>query len=425
MFLLLACVDYGVTPPPPDEIPALEVRPQAVEDGACPDTPVYIDLVSTGGGTLTVRDLDIVGSEWTLDPVDLPLRIAPGDVATIAARGVGTADLQVTSDAEDAITVTTLSIVTNEPPSARFVAPTDETSVPVDEDLELIAFVGDDDDAIADLTVTFADENGALLATVVPDEAGRVTYMWPAAERLPGPQTATVAATDACGAVGDGLAWFCQDGPYVVHPIVEEAWHYEGGAFIEREVITLTADATDSVATAMDLATVFDGDDVELSLEVQLDAGGEGLSVILLDADLREGYVGGDGCGLGFGAGLPCTSGPALPGWALAIDTHADAGDCLDTPHLAFYEHGDLTTPGPCVATPGIDDGAWHTLHLRIQGGTLRVELDGVEVIDDPVAIDFFLGVLGFGASTTDLPNAHRVRSVEAIDYTCYMGHEN
>lgn len=425
MFLLLACVDYGVTPPPPDEIPAIEVRPQAVEDGACPDTPVYVDLVSTGQGTLTVRDLTIVGSEWTLDPVDLPLRIAPGDVATIAARGVGTAELQVTSDAADPITVMPLTIVGNAQPSARFVAPTDETSVPVDADLELIAFVGDDDDAIAELAVSFASDDGTVLATVIPDEAGRVTYTWPAAERLPGPQTATVSAVDACGAVGDGLAWFCQDGPYVVHPIVEEAWHYEGSAFIDREVITLTADATDSVATAMDLATVFDGDDVELSLEVKLDAGGEGLAVILLDADRREGYIGGDGCGLGFGAGLPCASGPALPGWALAIDTHTDAGDCLDTPHLAFYEDGDLTTPGPCVATPGIDDGAWHTLHVRIQGDTLRVTLDGTEVLDEPVALDFFLGVLGFGASTTDLPNTHQVRSVEAIDYTCYMGHEN
>jgi hypothetical protein len=425
MFLLLACVDYGVTPPPPQRDPGLEVRPAAVEDGACPDTPIYVDLASTGDTTLTVREIRIVGSEWTLDPVDLPLRIEPEHVVTIAARGVGTAELQVTSDAADAITVTPLTIVANELPSGRFVAPTDETSVPLDEDLELVAFVGDDDDAIADLSIAFASNLTGTLATVIPDASGRVTYLWPAAERLPGPQTATITVTDPCGGVGDGLAWFCQDGPYVVHPIVEEAWHYEGNAYIEREVITLTADATNTVATALDLATVFDGDDVELSLEVQLDAGGEGLSVLLLDADLREGYVGGDGCGLGFGAGLPCTTGPALPGWALAIDTHADAGDCLDSPHLAFYEHGDLTTPGPCVATPGIDDGGWHTLHLRIQDDTLRVELDGVEVIDEPVAIDFFLGMLGFGASTTDLPNAHRVRSVEAIDYTCYMGHEN
>ena len=419
---LLACIDYGITHPPAEPDPGLEVRPLAVEAGACPDEPVQVELASTGRSAVTVRELRVSDSGWTLDPVDLPLRIEPGNVATIAARGVGTAELHVTSDAAEAEAVATLTVVANESPASQFVAPTDETSVGMNEDLELIAFVGDDDDAIADLAVTFSSNLTGAIAVVTPDESGRVSYTWPAAERPAGPQTVTVTATDPCGAVGEARAWFCQDGPYVMQPILEEAWHYEGDAVIESEVLTLTVSATADAATALALGTVFDGDDVEVSLEVQLEPGGQGLSVILLDADRRDGYVGGDGCGLGVGGGVDCTSGPALPGWALAIDTHADAGDCLETPHLAFYEDGDFTAPGPCVATPGIDDGEWHTLRLRIQGDTLRVELDGVEVLHDPVAVDFFRGVLGFGTSTAGLPIAARVRSLEAIDYTCTMG---
>lgn len=422
LLFLLACIDYEVVPPPPVPDPGLELRPGDVEVGACPDAPVTVDLLSVGRTALTVEALELVGSGWTLDPVDLPLRIEPGELATLTARGVGSAELHVTSDAADAPAVTALTVVGNEAPASLMVAPVDETSVAMDADLEVVAFVGDDDDAMAELAVTFTSDLTGTLAVVTPDDAGRVSYTWPAAARPPGPQTVMVTAADACGAIGEARAWFCQDGPYVMQPILEEAWHYEGNAIIAGEVLTLSVDAASDAATALALGTVFDGDDVELSFEVQLAPDGQGLSVILLDADRREGYVGGDGCGLGVGGGVDCTSGPALPGWALALDTHADDGDCLDTPHLAFTQNGDFSAPGPCVATPGIDDGAWHSLRLRIADGSLRVELDGVEVLHDPVAVDFFRGVLGFGTSTVDLPATAGVRAYEAIDFTCFMG---
>ncbi len=424
LLLLIACSEYRFEDEPKPTHPDIAVLLADPGDGVCPDTLVSVDLLNEGDATLTVLDLAVEGGAWALEAEELPLEIAPGRTHTAVLRGDGgEGALLVTSDdADEPVTEVTIAATENASPAARVVSPAEEAVIPADGDLTFVAFVGDDDDALDALAVEWTSSLVGGLGTSTPDADGRVELVWAEADRLPGPQFVSLTVTDPCGAQAQGLAWYCQDGPYEVYPIVEEAWHYEGAARMDDVTLTLTEATADTVGAAFDLSSLFDGDDVELAFEFQIEGGtgGEGLSVTLLDADRREGFVGGDGCGLGFGGGAACTSGPALPGWSLAIDTHPDEGDCLDGPHVAFAVDGDVGAPGPCAAIPAVDDGAWHTLALRLVEGTLTVTLDGAVVLEDAAPGDLdFQGYIGFTASTTDATNAHRVRAVRVVDFQC------
>lgn len=421
---LLACIDYLFEEEPvvyPGDIVA-SLSP--VMEGVCPETTVNVELHNAGRGPLTVTLLGVEGPDWTLEPVVLPLTLPAGASAMVHLTGSGgESTLVIRSDDPDQPEVQIpIEAAGNVTPVTLIVSPYEEQSVGAGDDLSLTAFVSDEDDDVATLSLEWVSSLTGSLGVATADENGRVEQLWLAEDRASGPQLVTLQARDACGGIGDGVQFFCQDGPFVVHPITEEAWHYEGAAAISGDVLTLTEATPDSVGAAFDLISVFDGDRIDVSFSFQIGegTGGEGLSVTLLDANERDGFIGGDGCGLGFGGGADCTSGPALPGWSLAIDTHVDAGDCLPEPHLAFTLDGDINAFAPCVAIPTVDDGAWHDVALVVEEGALFVELDGVERIAESVSgLAKFQGYLGFTASTSAATNAHRVRDVVITDYTC------
>ncbi|GDX79263.1 hypothetical protein LBMAG42_10740 [Deltaproteobacteria bacterium] len=424
LLLLVACIDYLFEEEPRVWSGDLVATLSPIEAGVCPDTVATVTLENVGRGDLHITTLGVEGADWMLEAVDLPLVLAPGAEDPIHLTGSGGESTLVirSDDPEQPEVQIPVGAAGNVTPVTLIVSPYEEQSVPVGADLALNAFVSDADDAVSDLTLEWVSSLTGSLGAATADENGRVEGLWLAADRESGPQLITLQARDACGGIGDGVQFFCQDGPFVVHPITEEAWHYEGAASISGDVLTLTEATPDRVGAAFDLISIFDGDRIDVSFSFQIGegTGGEGLSVTLLDANERDGFVGGGGCGLGFGGGADCTSGPALPGWSLAIDTHTDPGDCVAGPHLAFTLDGDLRAFAPCAAIPAVDDGEWHDLKLSVADGALSVSLDGVSVLAEPVAglVDF-AGYLGFTASTSSATNAHRVRDVEIIDYTC------
>ena len=425
LWFALGCSDYGFEDTPRARVPELVATLTPIDDGVCIDTSVEVAIQNTGDGVLTVSFLGVEGADWTLGPVAMPLVIAPGAVERLRLVGSGgTSTLVVRSDDPERREVQiTLAAEANVAPLTLIVSPAEEQSVQVGADLTLSAFVEDVDDTLDSLALEWVSSLTGSLGTATPDGDGRVERTWTAGERAAGPQIITLGVRDPCGAVGDAAVFFCQDGPYEVNPIIEEAWHYEGAAALSGDVLTLTETTSESVGAAFDLVSVFDGDRVAIDFEFQIEGGpggGEGVSVTMLDADRREGYIGGDGCGLGFGGGAACTSGPALPGWSLAIDTHTDPGDCLEGPHLAFAVDGDVNAFGPCASLPEVDDGAWHSVALSLEAGILNVSVDGLPVIAAGVeSLSAFPGFLGFTASTSALPNAHRIRSVRVVDSTC------
>ena len=421
----LGCSDYFFEDDPPAGLPELVATLLPLEAVTCVDTSAEVSLKNVGKGALTVSFIGVEGADWALEPVALPLSIPPGaeQVLTLVGSG-GESTLVVRSnDPERSEVQVAIAADANLAPIAVIVSPAEEQAVPVGADLTLSAFVADDDDPLASLSLEWLSSLTGSLGPATADADGRVVRLWTAAERAAGPQVVTLGVLDPCGAVGDASVFFCQDGPWQVNPITQEAWHYEGAATLNEEVLSLTEATGDSVGAAFDLASVFDGDRVDIVFEFQVEgefAGGEGLSVTMLDGNRREGYIGGDGCGLGFGGGAACTSGPALPGWSLAIDTHTDAGDCLEGPHLAFTVDGNVTAFGPCASLPTVEDGAWHAIGVSLEAGHLEVTLDGLSVLSSAVEVlTPFPGFLGFTASTGAIPNAHRVRSVQVVDFTC------
>jgi hypothetical protein len=154
-------------------------------------------------------------------------------------------------------------------------------------------------------------------------------------------------------------------------------------------------------------------------------SGADGISLTALDIDRYEGiFLGGDGCGIGFGGGLPCTPGPALPGWSIEIDTHFNSEpDGLDPTagdHIAFYFDGNLASIAAWAEVPEIEDTGWHTLRVTVAAPRVTIELDGSPVIDQDLDGHFdFMAWLGFTAGTGGMTNYHRIDSLEVTELAC------
>ena len=56
------------------------------------------------------------------------------------------------------------------------------------------------------------------------------------------------------------------------------------------------------------------------------------MGLTALDIDRMTTYLGGTGCGIGYGGDATCTSGPALPGWSIEVDTYYNGGQ--DQPQM-------------------------------------------------------------------------------------------
>ena len=121
---------------------------------------------------------------------------------------------------------------------------------------------------------------------------------------------------------------------------------------------------------------------------------------------------------MGFGAGLDCATGPALPGWSLAFDTSPQAGDCAVGPYTAVMVDGALAAPIGCAAGPTF--GVWHTADVTVTPGEVVLTVDGAVVLDAalPSGQDFE-GFAGFTAATGSGAGDVHVRNVTVVDSTC------
>ena len=94
---LLGCIDYGVNSPPPDPAPEVDVTPTSIDvPMVCGTAVQQIWIANTGTGNLTITSLDLEGDGWSLDPVDLPIAVAPDesyalDLAHTESRDVAAA----------------------------------------------------------------------------------------------------------------------------------------------------------------------------------------------------------------------------------------------------------------------------------------------------------------------------------------------
>ena len=443
LVLLLACTEYtvgskddvtpgdtdGDTGTPVVTAPDLVVTPESVSEVVCESGTTTVTLENAGDGDLTVTDVAVTGDGWVLGATDsLPWTLVPGwtsDLTLVGEPGSGT--LTITSDDPDTpVLDVPLEATADTAPWAVISSPADAEILDNGVDVDLVAEVGDAEDPVTDLVVTWTSDLDGALGTATVAKTGLSYLTWTDSPRTEGDHALTVQVADSCGNTSGDELGVCQQAGYVVDELDLSAWHFEGEAHWDtgNNWLQLTPPATDVVGTAFKIDEIVDAANVEITfLFYQGEGtGADGMSLTVIDKDRMSTYVGGSGCGIGYGGDASCTGGPALPGWTLEIDTYDNGTGVEPTPndHLAFTFDGDVDGYVAWAELPEMEDTGWHEITVTVADPQLTVVVDGTTYVDPSVSGNFgFGGYVGFTAGTGSLTNRHLIDSLEVTEYVC------
>ena len=429
---LLGCSDYGLqdhVKPTTTDVAALSVTPGSIDEvGLCSPASHELSVQNEGEGALTVSELRIEGEGWVLTSAPtLPLTLSGGESTRVVVEGTeGKAELVVVSDDPEVPELRVpLSAAANQPPTVTITTPSGGDIFGEGVDVTLEGTVTDPEDAAETLSATWSSSVDGTLTTRSPGADGAVDWLWAAAARSSGPATVSLAATDSCGATTVATADACQDGANTYDALSLSAWHYEGSAAWDSGAanLLLTPATTDQVGTAFETSSPVNADNVDIDFYVYLGGGtgADGMSLTALDVARATTFLGGSGCGIGYGGSADCTAGPALPGWTLEIDTYYNGGvDPTADDHLAFTFDGDVDGYQAWAALPEMEDTGWHYVEVSIVAPHVRVAVDSVVYLDQDIPGNYaFSAYVGFTAGTGGETNEHRVDELSVTDYSC------
>ena len=432
LVLLAACSDYGLeeaTVAPKGGTPDIEASPGEVAlDGLCAAGADEVLVSNEGDGTLTVASITVEGEGWTITSApSLPLAVGEGESTLVQlATSGGTAELVVQSDDPDEPEVRVpLASSVNTAPSATMLSPTEGEVVPEGEVLSLLGYVADAESPAETLAVTWTSSELGEIVTTAPLPDGSTAYDWVATDRPTGNQGVTLTATDSCGATASVTRSFCQDGANSYEALSLSSWHYEGAANYDstNTWLQLTPATGNTVGTAFETSSPVNADNVDIEFYVYIGdgTGADGISLTALDVARHATFLGGTGCGIGYGGSASCTDGPALPGWSLEIDTYYNDGvDPTADDHLAFTFDGDVDGFLAWAPLPEMEDSGWHLVSVTVIAPRVTVAVDGVTYIDQDIAGYYsFSAYVGFTAGTGGDTNQHLVDELVITDYTC------
>ena len=163
----------------------------------------------------------------------------------------------------------------------------------------------------------------------------------------------------------------CQQYGYEVESLDISTWNFEGAAFwdTQNNWVELTSATTNQVGSAFSTAVPVSGGNVEIEFQFYIGdgSGADGISLTALDIDRMTTYLGGTGCGIGYGGDATCTSGPALPGWSIEVDAYYNGGqDPTSDDHMAFMFDGDVDGAVHWSTLPEIEDTGWHSMRVVV-----------------------------------------------------------
>lgn len=430
--LALACSDYALetnTKPTAAGLPAIVADPGEIAvEGVCSDESRDIIVQNEGEAPLTLSALTIEGEGWELTAAPgLPHTLGVGESTLITVTGTdGDAALVIYSDDGDSPeTRILLSAIANTPPEARIISPTAAEVVAEGSDLALLGYVYDAEQGAETLGITWSASVDGVVSTAAALPDGTASVDWLATSRSAGAQTIDLFATDDCGLSTTASADFCQEGPFSYDALSLASWHYEGAAAWDsgNTWLALTPADQNQVGTAFETSATVNADDVNIEFYFYIGdgTGADGISLTVLDAARMTTYLGGTGCGIGYGGSASCTAGPALPGWSLEIDTYYNSeADPTADDHLAFTFDGDVDGFVAWAALPEMENTGWHLASVRVLAPRLTVAIDGTTYIDQDVPGNFsFNGYVGFTAGTGGETNRHLIDELTITDYRC------
>jgi len=412
--------------------PNIAVNPASITaKEVCGTSTHDVTVTNIGDGPLRIRSASITGDGWLLDGPALPLRINAGGSALFTATGSqGEANLTFRSTDPDQPEISVpLKATADQPPSIRIEAPMSGEVLAVDADAPLRAVVDDAEDAAETLDITWVSSEDGTLITGPAATDGTLEATWSAAGRSAATHTLTLRATDSCGQTTTEVVDICQQALSTYDELDLTDWHFEGVSYWDtsNDWLELTSPVSYSVGSAFETGHIVNGGAVEIEFMFYIGggSGADGISLTALDTDRYDGnFLGGTGCGIGFGGGLPCTPGPALPGWSIEVDTHynndPEGLEPTTSDHIAFYFDGNLASIQAWAALPPLEDTGWHSMRVVVEEPHLLVQIDGLDVIDTELAGLFdFNAWLGFTAGTGGYDNYHLVDSLQVTEAAC------
>jgi hypothetical protein len=428
--LLVGCSDYNFAEkadpglPGGDPLPNLSVDPAEVAlAGVCGVGSETVTLSNTGEGPLTVTAILIEG-DWSGVLPETPLTLGATEAVSFVLGGVGAGRLVVESDDPDsAVTSVPLSTGVDSPPTLSLSGPSDGSTLGP-ELQQLVGTVGDAEDEPESLVVRFESDVDGLIGEAAADGSGLVTLDWPEG-RSPGPQVVTATVTDSCGNTVTDTLTICQQAGYTSDAIDIASWHFEGSARwdADNSYTILTEPYTEQVGSAFQTTAEVSGDNVQIEFLFYIGggSGADGLSLTALDTMRMTSWLGGSGCGIGYGGDASCTLGPALPGWSIEVDTFYNEGqDPTPEDHLMFTFDGDVDDPAIWAVLPEMEDTGWHQMTVEVVAPNVRVNIDGVDYIDQALSGTLnFPAYVGFTAGTGGLTNNHLIDALQVTDYVC------
>ena len=443
LLLLSGCNEYGFGTPKddiaatdtatPDTVttptgpwPDLVVSPEAVDlSGVCDSGQTEIWLSNMGEGDL-ILDLVQTTSNWGIDTA-VPEALAAEtsvELTLLTIGGEGTLTIH-SNDPDEPIKDVPLMTRPDGPPVVAIVAPTEGAIIAQGEEAYLYAIVGDEETPTEALEVEWSSDVDGFIDKPDVEADGSSEAKW-RSPRTPGDHTLTVTVTDTCGLSASATVKVCQQAGFDESLLDIESWSFAGEARWDpvNDWLELTDDRMNIVGGAFTSAKAVSGDTLEITFLFYIGdgTGADGISLTALNTNVATSYIGGSGCGIGYGGDAPCTDGPALPGWSLEVDTWYNEGqDPTSEDHIMFTFNGDVDDPAAWAILPEMEDNGWHTMRVVVDAPHVLAEIDGVPYIDQNITggtFDF-PAAIGFTAGTGSVTNFHLIDSLVVTDFVC------
>jgi len=311
------------------------------------------------------------------------------------------------------------------PPTVEIVDPLHDAIIDIAQDINLQGTAGDDVDAAVDLQLSWVSSVDGVLASGSPDSSGSYVWNWVSTTRTEGPHQLELIAEDSCGNRSTTDITVCQQAGYDVDQLDIASWHFEGASSWDtsNSWLELTPAAPNTVGSAFQTSATVSGDaiTIEFLFLIGGGSGADGLSLTALDVNRMTGFLGGTGCGIGYGSSVSCSPGPPLPGWSIEVDTYYNGGqDPTPEDHVMFTFDGDVDQPAAWAVLPEMEDTGWHTMKVEVAAPHVKVQIDGVTYIDANLSGNFsFPAYVGFTAGKGSLTNRHLIDSLQVTENIC------
>ena len=274
-----------------------------------------------------------------------------------------------------------------------------------------------------DVLISWIDEHGQTIGEGFADENGYIGIRW-VDERAIGEQLITIQIQDDCVQKTTEFE-ICQEAGYAQDELQLDKWHLEGAAEILVDgSLELTGLSTFQLGGAFMTDEIVLANEVEIRFEYKTEGGtgADGISLTALDTTRMTSFLGGAGCGIGYGGNTSCTDGEGLPGWSIELDSwfNGELPDPTSHDHVAMSFDGDIANPVVWSPVHELEETGWHTVEIFVNAPHIRVVIDDYLYIDEDVEGDFdFPAYIGFTGSTGGQTNLHTIRGLTVQESVC------